>query len=287
MGGTSAGASIWSDVMMVSSTTVNGIMTPTIGYGLRLWPEAIIDQHFTQRQRLQRLEIAVSKHPTLYGIGIDESTGILYTNKTSFRVVGPGTVTVLRPVSGGHEKIILRGGDVYNMKTDEITLGERSPFVEEFEDAGLPLDYADGSFTNAISGITWSFVHSKEQGVYLIQGRGFMLRRPSGGSYLEATFPNGVGTFTFKYRKAHTGEFTRQFVVLVNGEQKFISDPFGTGTGNEVDEEGGVIIRTFSETINERGPVTIRITYPNVVPDGAASNPRQITIDNIEWTEYK
>lgn len=116
IGGTSAGAGIMSSVMIYNSERIDGVLHPKISYGLKLWPEVIVDQHFTERKRLKRLEIAVSKHPGLIGIGIDEHTGILYTNKQEFKVVGPGTVTVLVPQDGGgHKKIILKNGDVYKM----------------------------------------------------------------------------------------------------------------------------------------------------------------------------
>jgi cyanophycinase len=287
MGGTSAGASIWSSVMMATSNTIDGVLTPTLDYGFKIFPEAIIDQHFSQRNRLQRLEIAVSRHPYLTGIGIDEDTGILYTNRTSFRVVGPNSVTVLKPNGeGGHEKIILRRGDVYQLPGG--TPGADRIMSEDFEGQTNLLDdgnYGDGVFTNPASGITWTFAHARAEGTaggtsYPINGKGFMLRRLSAASSLQTTFPNGVGTFSFKYRKAHTGnEATRQISVYVNGEERFISPAFG-GAGNDK------TVHTFSETINEAGPVTIKIAYPTTLPDAAASTVRQITIDDIAWTEY-
>jgi hypothetical protein len=289
MGGTSAGASIWSSVMMVGSTMVGDVMTPTLGYGIKVFPEAIIDQHLTQRNRLQRMEIAASRYPYLTCIGLDEDTGILYTNRTSFRVVGANNVTILKPDGeGGHEKIILKNGDVYQLPG--ITPGAGHITSEDFEgQTNLKegtSEYDNGVFTNPASGITWTYVQSRNQYNYPINGKGFMLRYISGASSLQATFPNGVGTFSFKYRKAHTGEFTRQFSVYVNGEERFTSPRFGTGAGNEVDEESGVKIHTFSETINEEGPVTLKIAYPSVLPDGEAASMRQIVIDDIVWTEY-
>jgi hypothetical protein len=167
--------------------------------------------------------------------------------------------------------------------------------IENFENVDLPpftSDYNDGSFTNSTTGITWNYVQSRDDGnqtqesglpnnhVYTINGQGLQLRRPSSNSCLYATFPDGVGIFSFKYRQARTGDFTRQFVVLVNGEQKFISDPFGGTNGSKT------AIYTFSETINEEGPVTIKIAYPATVLDGALSDARQITVDDIEWTNY-
>src|SRR5699024_12066921 len=70
-------------------------MYPVIAYGLILWYNVIIEQHFNERNRLQRLEIAIEKHPDQIGVGIDERTGIAYDGENSFFVIGKGQVTVL------------------------------------------------------------------------------------------------------------------------------------------------------------------------------------------------
>ena len=74
-----------------------------------------------------------------------------------------------------------------------------------------------------------------------------MLRRES-DSYLEATFPNGVGSFTFDYRKAYTG--ARELVV--NNLQVAKGGVFGTSDTDDT-------IYTLTYEINVYGPVTIRI----------------------------
>lgn len=126
IGGTSAGASIQSEVMMASSKRdeKTGVLTPTLSYGLKLWPEVIIDQHFSERNRLERLEIAVKRKPELVGIGVDESTGVVYAGDNKFTVVGKGTVTVLHAVNPQAaqdkielKKVILKHGDQYDIKT--------------------------------------------------------------------------------------------------------------------------------------------------------------------------
>lgn len=124
VGGTSAGASVQSSVMMASSkrNSETKALIPTLSYGLGLWPEVIIDQHFSERQRLERLEVAVKKHPHLLGIGIDESTAVLYNGGDTFEVVGKGTVTVLQAINPKADtdkielvKVILHEGDIYEM----------------------------------------------------------------------------------------------------------------------------------------------------------------------------
>lgn len=127
VGGTSAGASIQSEVMMLRSSRdkESGKLIPTLSKGLGLWPEVIIDQHFSERTRLERLETAVLQHPDLLGIGLDERTAVVYDGENSFRVLGEGTVTVLHSehaqASTALKKVILRRGDRYDVKERKFT----------------------------------------------------------------------------------------------------------------------------------------------------------------------
>ncbi|XZE54183.1 cyanophycinase [Planctomycetaceae bacterium SH139] len=89
IGGTSAGAAIMSRVMIAS-----GRQAPELASGLDLLPGAIIDQHFSQRDRLARSIAAVSKHPHRFGLGIDEATAVIVRGRR-LRVVGEGTATCL------------------------------------------------------------------------------------------------------------------------------------------------------------------------------------------------
>ncbi|MGN6547120.1 MAG: cyanophycinase [Aureliella sp.] len=88
VGGTSAGSAIASRVMISG-----GRQQPVIANGLDLLPGAIIDQHFSQRKRYERLAYAVKQHPDRVGIGIDESTGLV-VSKRQARVLGAGAVYV-------------------------------------------------------------------------------------------------------------------------------------------------------------------------------------------------
>ncbi len=88
VGGTSAGSAIASRVMISG-----GQKQPQIASGLDLLPNSIIDQHFSQRLRHDRLASAVASHPERVGIGIDESTGLLVGKKRA-QVVGDGAVYV-------------------------------------------------------------------------------------------------------------------------------------------------------------------------------------------------
>ncbi len=97
VGGTSAGSAIATRIMISGGAT-----RPQLSPGLDLLPNAIIDQHFSQRSRFERLANAVAEHPDRVGIGIDESTGLLVKHKGA-EVVGNGAVYVYakqeRPVS--------------------------------------------------------------------------------------------------------------------------------------------------------------------------------------------
>lgn len=147
--------------------------------------------------------------------------------------------------------------------------------TEDFESqTALTASYLDGSFTNATTGITWTYGHSRNHDTFPIDGKGIMLRRAS-DSYLEATFAGGIGTFSFQYRKAFTGNAERQLELIVNGSPVATSAAFGTLSVAEAD------IYTFTFDVNTAGPVTIRIK--NV---GTTTTNRQTVIDNITWTAY-
>lgn len=95
--GTSAGASIMSEHMIAggdsNSSPVVGAVS--LAPGLGLTNAVIIDQHFTQRNRLGRLLAASSYNPFLIGLGIDEDTAAFIGPDGVFEVVGSGTVTVV------------------------------------------------------------------------------------------------------------------------------------------------------------------------------------------------
>jgi cyanophycinase len=92
IGGTSAGASVMSRVM------ITGEVRPAQGYGLV--PDTIIDQHFRNRHRLPRLLALLHSHPDQLGIGIDESTALVIQG-TQMSVLGEARVTVAR--ADGHQ----------------------------------------------------------------------------------------------------------------------------------------------------------------------------------------
>ena len=150
--------------------------------------------------------------------------------------------------------------------------------VETFEtQEALTGTYADGSFESEVSGVTVNYVHSRDESTYAIDGKGIMLRRADEPSSVEFVIPaGGVGTFSFDYRKAFTGASERILAVVVNGEEKFQTPPFGAEKGEDP------TVHKFSETINAAGAVTVKITYP----EGTKTGNRQTIIDNVSWTSY-
>src|SRR5829696_1474349 len=93
--GTSAGASVMSDTMLVSGDAdsshrvgANLLMAPGLGY----LKDVIIDQHFAERGRIGRLLGAVAQNPRLLGLGIDEDTAVVFDGHKTFRVLGSGAI---------------------------------------------------------------------------------------------------------------------------------------------------------------------------------------------------
>ena len=65
----------------------------------------ILDQHFSQRNRLGRLLSAVSYNPFCTGIGIDEDTALFIGPDNQLEVVGSGSVTIIDPSDLTHSSM--------------------------------------------------------------------------------------------------------------------------------------------------------------------------------------
>ncbi|MCP4433054.1 MAG: cyanophycinase [Gammaproteobacteria bacterium] len=98
--GTSAGAAIMPEHMIAggSTGTVPSGDGVNLAPGLGLTNSLLIDQHFSQRDRLGRLLTAISYNPFMLGVGIDEDTAIFINPDQNFEVVGSGAVTVIDPM---------------------------------------------------------------------------------------------------------------------------------------------------------------------------------------------
>jgi len=95
--GTSAGAAVMSDTMIVdgSSSATPKKSTLSMAHGMGLLAEVVIDQHFAQRGRINRLLAAVAQNPHILGVGIDEDTALVVSPRRVFEVIGSQTVTVI------------------------------------------------------------------------------------------------------------------------------------------------------------------------------------------------
>jgi cyanophycinase len=98
--GTSAGASVMSDTMLVKGTSSEShrIGDLHMAPGLGLIRDVIIDQHFAERGRFGRLIGAVAHNPRVLGMGIDEDTAAMVEGE-EFSVIGSGAIYV---VDGSH-----------------------------------------------------------------------------------------------------------------------------------------------------------------------------------------
>jgi cyanophycinase len=95
LAGTSAGAAMMSGTMIVGGDGP-GVTTASVrtGPGLEFLPGVLIDMHFAERGRLNRLLSAVALYPHELGLGIDEDTAI-EVDGDRFTVIGSGSVTVI------------------------------------------------------------------------------------------------------------------------------------------------------------------------------------------------
>lgn len=95
--GTSAGAAAMSRAMIAQGPAV---VVPqkdavSLDLGLNFLPQALVDQHFSQRRRLPRLLSALAQRPDLIGVGIDEDTALLLDGGRGLEVIGRSSVTIV------------------------------------------------------------------------------------------------------------------------------------------------------------------------------------------------
>ncbi len=134
--GTSAGAAIMPEHMIAGGPTgslpnESGV---TFAPGMGLINKIILDQHFSQRNRLGRLLSAVSYNPFSSGVGIDEDTAVFIGPDNQLEVVGSGSVTIIDPSDLSHSSManaakgeaitligmklhMLSSGDCYSLDT--------------------------------------------------------------------------------------------------------------------------------------------------------------------------
>ncbi|MEG3972239.1 cyanophycinase [Microcoleus sp. T2B6] len=106
IGGTSAGAAMMPDVMIIEgdSETNPRVDVVAMGPGMGFLPGVVIDQHFAQRGRLGRLVSALLLQPAVLGFGIDENTAIL-VHGDELEVIGENAVTVIDSSEQLHDNL--------------------------------------------------------------------------------------------------------------------------------------------------------------------------------------
>jgi len=109
IGGTSAGAAVMSGVMIAGGRT-----KADVSQGFDFISEAVIDQHFRKRNRMERLIGVLSTHPNLVGLGIDEETALVVdVQEHHLSVIGDSYVVACVPDSQNKsvQVKILKSGD--------------------------------------------------------------------------------------------------------------------------------------------------------------------------------
>jgi cyanophycinase len=109
--GTSAGASIQSRIRITSIELQKsqpggkekmvllepGYVETVAGFGFL--QNIVVDQHFAQRKRYNRLYSAMMSHPDLRGMGIDERTAAIISPDGEMEVMGQNNVMIVEPAA--------------------------------------------------------------------------------------------------------------------------------------------------------------------------------------------
>lgn len=160
--------------------------------------------------------------------------------------------------------------------TQDVTVNVTIPaavsydVTETFTGSTLPTSYSDSTYTG-VNSITWTFVESRNDDGYEIDGEGLLLRRSDEPSTLTSSvISGGISNFSIEMLKGYTGSGNRQIKVII--------------TAGGVDHEYTSIAWDDTEVhvfeindINVTGDFTI--TIENVTP-------KQVVIDNISWNGY-
>ena len=131
LAGTSAGAAVMGHHMISGGSSAESPNRALVdmAMGLGIIPEVLVDQHFYNRNRLARLLSAVSGHPELLGIGIDEDTCAMFESDGMIQVIGKGAVTIVDARYMTHtNKMRVQGSEplsMHNLKLHILTYGDR------------------------------------------------------------------------------------------------------------------------------------------------------------------
>jgi cyanophycinase len=96
IGGTSAGAAVMSNLMIQGGNPL-----ARLGQGFGFLTGMVVDQHFLNRNRLNRLLDVLAKNPSYLGLGIDEQTAVVVKGHT-LTVLGDAQVRLCLPAAAQH-----------------------------------------------------------------------------------------------------------------------------------------------------------------------------------------
>jgi cyanophycinase len=149
--GTSAGAAVMSRVMFREAESVLDTMLKGVRWGKEIDRglgfidgEWFVDQHLFVRGRFARTLVAMQDQGFKFGIGVDENSAIIVTNRKDVRVIGHKGALVLDLSRAEHDPKLgrfnlknarltyLDRGDRFDLKTFEVT-----PSQEKLEDEKL------------------------------------------------------------------------------------------------------------------------------------------------------
>jgi hypothetical protein len=215
-----------------------------------------------------RWGVSAGNHPNT--INMAAGSGNTFSTANDIPAQNDGTtVYYIVYADGTDDESAMSAEQSYEVKEEDPIDGH----LETFDLSNATASYGDNSFTGDM-GFTWSFVHSRDEGDFAIDGKGLMLRRADEPSSLSATIPGGIGSFSVDTRKAFTGNTQRKIELVINGGVVEQFEPaFGDGADNTV-------IPFVVENINTAGNVEFMLRLY-----GANGN-QQMVIDNIRWTSY-
>ena len=131
LAGTSAGAAVMGHHMISGGSSAESPNRALVDMakGLNIIPGVLVDQHFYNRNRLARLLSAISGHPELLGIGIDEDTCAIFESDGFIRAIGRGSITIVdaREMSYSNQDRV-HGSEplsMHNLKLHILGYGDR------------------------------------------------------------------------------------------------------------------------------------------------------------------
>lgn len=140
--GTSAGASVMSETMLVKGPSAESYRIGELHMapGLGLIRDVIIDQHFAERGRYGRLLGAVAHNPRLLGIGIDENTAVVVDGER-FLVIGSGAAYVVDGAESTHSNIAEARAEhalsMFNVRMHVLSSGDSFDIAARTPECGV------------------------------------------------------------------------------------------------------------------------------------------------------